>query len=315
MLLVALCACEVYSAAIPEDAESAVQARPAPVAPAGVRGRKKGARQQQKNSAPGNGTVEGAPKVQRQQRNGQKKGVQKKGGKSKQQTNVRKGKINQNQNSKPSNANSNREDLSNTRNKNQFRKTPVEKLDRNLFTKTTVGEDEYVDYGAPQAPPAPGNRLVKMPNFAAHQKPAAAPVSTDGREPLDAPNQGNVRMMKPMPLNFAQKGDVGVSEPASNLDDVKLIKPVSQDASKPQIAILPYAPEPSIKSEDLGPSKEIMPFPYREQEGVRPMLIMEGPDFIQPNPDSVDEKVGVMQGQMEVMPVAASVAGLDTATP
>jgi hypothetical protein len=236
VLIVALCAYDVYSAAIPDDEESAknkaVQARPAPVAPAGVRGKKKAAGQQQNKNAPRNETVEGGAKGQRGQRIAQKKaGVQKPAGKGKQQLKVRKGKVNSNK--KPTATNANREELSNKRNKNQFNKTPVEKVDRNLFIKTPAGEDEYVDYGAPQAPPAPGNRLVKIPNFAAHQKPADSSVSSGGSKPLAGSSQGN----------------------------------------GPQKAILPANEQP-IRSDD----------------GYRPRVVVEGPDFYQPSPDSVDGK-------------------------
>jgi hypothetical protein len=247
VLIVALCAYDVYSAAIPDDEESAdeaVQARPAPVAPAGVRGKKKAAGQQQNKNAPRNETGEGGAKGQRGQRIAQKKaGVQKPAGKGKQQLKVRKGKVNSNK--KPSATNANREELSNKRNKNQFDKTPVEKVDRNLFIKTPAGEDEYVDYGAPQAPPAPGNRLVKIPNFAAHQKSA----SSGGSKPLAGSSQGNV----------------------------------------PQKAILPY--EQPIKSDEY------------------PRVVVEGPDFYQPSPDSVDGK----RGNLEIMPMVNSVANSEKA--
>jgi hypothetical protein len=243
VLIVAFCAYEVYSAEIPDDEESAaeaVQARPAPVAPAGVRGKKKAAGQQQNENAPLDETVEGGAKGQRRQRIAQKKaGVQNQAKKGKQQLKVRKGKVNSNK--KPTATNANREELSNKRNKNQFNKTPVDKVDRNLFIKTPAGEDEYVDYGAPQAPPAPGNRLVKTPNFAAHQKPADSSVGSGGSKPLaGSSSQGNV----------------------------------------PQKAILPYDQ------------------PIRSDDGYRPRVVVEGPDFYQPSPDSVDGK----RGNIEIMP-------------
>jgi hypothetical protein len=253
VLIVALCAYDVYAAAIPDDAESAdkaVQARPAPVAPAGARGKKKSAGQQEnKNAARDETAVEGGAKVERRQRIGQKKaGAQNQAGKGKQQMKVRKGKLNSNK--KPTATNANREELSNKRNKNQFNKTPVDKIDRNLFIKTAAGDDEYVDYGAPQAPPAPGNRLVKIPNFAAHQKPSDSSMSLGGNKPVAGSSLGNV----------------------------------------PQKAILPF--EQPIRS-----------------DGYRPRVIVEGPEFYQPNPDSV---VG-NTGNLEIMPVVGSVALPDKA--
>ena len=242
VLIVALCAYDVFSAAIPDDEESAaeaVQARPAPVAPAGVRGKKNSAGQQQNENAPLDETVKGDAKGQRRQRIAQKKaGVKNQGGKGKQQMKVRKGKVNSNKKPLPA-TNTNREELSNKRNKNQFNKTPVEKVDRNLFIKTPAGEDEYVDYGAPQAPPAPSNRLVKIPNFAAHQKPADSSMSSGGSKSLAGSSQGNV----------------------------------------PQKAILPYDQ------------------PIRSDDGYRSRVVVEGPDFYQPSPDSVDGK----RGNMEIM--------------
>lgn len=274
MLIVALCAYDVYSAAVPENGE----ARPAPVAPAGAHGKKKTGRQQQNKSMARNETVEGG--ARRNQRTGQKKGVQTQAAKGKQQLKVKKGKINSNK--KPGVASTNREQLNNKRNKNQYNKTPVDKLDRNLFTKTAAGDDEYVDYGAPQAPPAPGNRLVKTPNFAAHQKPSDSSVSSGGNKPLIGSSQGNVRMVKPMPFlppNFAQKADIGVSEPGSSLDGAMVMRharPMPQDGINPEL-----------------PQKAILPYvqPMRSDDNM---------------PD--DGKAEIMQGHMGIVPEGASVA-------
>jgi hypothetical protein len=294
VLVVALCAYDVYSAAVPNDedsADKAVQARPAPVAPVGAHAKNKAAKQQQNKNTPPNETVEGGAEGQRKQRVAQKKGGLKKAGNGKQQLKVRRGKFNSSK--KPTvSANVNREELSNKRNKNQFNKAPVDKLDRNVFTKTAAGDDEYVDYGPPQAPPAPGNRLLKMPNFSAHQKPVDSSVNSGGSKPT----QGNVKMVKPMPFlppNVAQKADMGDSEPGSSLNGAQVIRharPMPQDGidtQVPQKAILPY--EQPIRSDD-----DMLP-------PNRPRIVVEGPDFYQPNPEGGDGKVGIMQGDVGIM--------------
>jgi len=323
---VALLAYEVYSAAIPDDEdaveEKSVQARPAPGGNAGAHVRARSGQLRQGKSASRNGTAiasktaKGAVggKGKKSQRKAQKNGAVKQGKGKQQASKVKKSKIKQNTNKDGAASTANKEVLSNKRNKNQFKKAPANKLDRQL-SKTDMAashdpldEEESVDYGPPQAPPSSGNRLLKKPDFAPRQK------SVDSAKPMmemaEPSNTG--RMMRPMPLPMEIAPDVMPPEGD---------REAMPEGGTVKLAVMPYGPmyggdtyserKPAIMPYpiSLNPEKQTYPdsVSIDAQDAMMPPPVMQGPgEFMPirslPMPISPEKNIGSIQ--VEPMPAA-----------